>query len=84
MFYRRLREMNKTSGVADRGCSDDMKLYAARAMVSDYFSHIESLSEDEQERFALQVREFMDKSKARRRGSEKAIISVQAPDRQKS
>jgi len=86
-FYRRLREMNEATGVADRGCADDMKLYAARAMVSDYFSHIEQPSEEEQERFALQVREFMDKSKARRGGSEKALITVSAPwldDRQKS
>jgi hypothetical protein len=87
IFYRRLQQMNKASGIAVRGQSDDMKLYAARAMVSDYFSHLESLSEEEQERFAMQVREFMDKSRARRSGSEKAVISVRAPgldDRQKS
>jgi hypothetical protein len=86
-FYRMLLEINKDSGVADRGCSDDMKLYAARAMVSDYCSHIERLSGEEQEHFALQVREFMDKSKARRSGTEEAVISVPAPwlnDRQKS
>jgi len=29
-------------------------------MVSDYFSHIEGLSEEEQEHFAQRVREFMD------------------------
>src|SRR5262249_17853992 len=86
-FYRMLREINKDSGVADRGCSDDMKLYAARAMVSDYFSRIERISEEKQEHFALQVREFMDKSKARRSGTEGAVISFPVPwldDRQKS
>ena len=87
MFYRKLREMNKASGVADWGRSDDMKLYAARAMVSDYFSHLESLSEEEQERFAMQVRELMEKSQVRRSGSEKAIIALPAAwadSRQKS
>lgn len=87
-FYRQLQEMNKASGVNDRGCSDDMKMYAARAMVRDYFSFFKDHSEEGQERFALQVREYMDKSKARRSGTEEAVITIPAAwlddDRQKS
>jgi hypothetical protein len=75
--------MNKAVGIRDHGHCDDMKCYAARATVEDWFAYdIENdatRSQEEIESFAGQVREFLDKAKSRRRGVDKAIVSFPAP-----
>jgi len=63
-----LRELNKERGVKDHGQSDDMKSFAARVIVEDWFSlshdvpGAEKLSDKEIEVFAGRVRAVMDKA----------------------
>ena len=82
-FYRVLRDMNKESGVSDWGHCDDMKCYAARVAAEDWFGYDLDVgrmrSEEELEVLAGQIREFMDKSKSRRGGGEKAIVCFPVP-----
>jgi hypothetical protein len=83
LFYERLREKNKADGIRDHGHCDNMKCYAARATVEDWFAYdFENdapRSQEGIESFAGQVREFMDKAKSRREGVDKAIVSFPAP-----
>jgi hypothetical protein len=67
MFYKALRTANKAFGVKDHGHSAEMKEYAARATVEDYFSpDIEGMDEDEVGDYVMQVRDLMDRPEHRR------------------
>jgi hypothetical protein len=78
MFYKRLRELNKARGVKDHGHCDDMKRFAARVTVEDWFCYVPGigkLSEEEIESFANRVREVMDKASSYVEAGEPGIVS---------
>jgi non-homologous end joining protein Ku len=60
MFYDELRALNKARGIKDRGCCPEMKEYAAKKMVEDWFAN------DASDEFAHAVLELMEKPKKRR------------------
>jgi hypothetical protein len=79
MFYQEWRSRNKSLGIPDHGHCDDMKDFSAQWMVEDYFhwgNNGEELTEDNVDDFIADARELMEKSKRRRDGADRCIVTV--------
>lgn len=82
-FYNSLRALNKKRGFKDRGYCNDMKDYAARAMLEDWFAwgaDCERLSGGGLDDFVFKVRELMEKAKSRRDPGDLGIVTFPVPD----
>jgi hypothetical protein len=77
-FYQEWRDQNKRLGISDHGHGDEMKAYAARWNVEDWFgfgSDGEEFSDNTRAGFIARVRELMEKPKHLRGDCNRALIT---------
>ena len=80
VLYKLMRLMNKDTGIKDHGHSAEMKEYAARATVEDFFVvDIDGMDEGEIADYVMQVADLMDRP-ADRRKTEGVKISFRMPE----
>jgi len=81
LFYKKLRELNRAQGIKDHGECGPMKEYAARTMSQDWFAlstFDHPVSEGEIDTFVNLVLSLMEKSKSRRDGAGRGLVSFPA------